>query len=64
MADKQSGTGARGNQQDRPKGQGKSEYGNHTRTSSDNRSQQIKEDNKSSASNDNVNQGRTKNDRR
>ena len=64
MADKQSGTGARGNRQDRPRGQGKSEYGNHTQTSTDNRSQQVKDNNKSSASNDNVNQGRTSNDRR
>lgn len=64
MADKQSGTGAWGNRQDRPREQGKSEYGNHTKTSTDNRSQQIKGDNKSSASNDNVNQGRTNNDRR
>ena len=64
MADKQSGTGARGNRQDRPRGQGTSEYGNHTKTSSDNRSQQVKDNNKSSASNDNVNEGRTSNDRR
>lgn len=47
MADKQSGTGARG-KQDRPKGQGSEERGNHTRTSTDNRSKQVKDSNRSS----------------
>ena len=52
MADKQTGTGARGNSQRRPKGQGSSESGNHTRTSSNNRSQQKKGTNRSESSND------------
>lgn len=47
MADKQSGTGARGDSSRRPKGQGRSERGNNTKTSTDNRSQQIKQDNSS-----------------
>ena len=54
MADKQTGTGARGNRSDRPKGQGASQRGNDTKTSMDIRSQQIKNDNKSTASNDAV----------
>ena len=61
MADKQSGTGARGNSQNRPKGQGTNEHGNHTKTSTDNRSQQIKEQNKSDRSNDNSASGRSGN---
>jgi hypothetical protein len=47
MADKQTGTGAKGDSSRRPKGQGSSERGNHTKTSTDNRSQQIKGDNNS-----------------
>lgn len=58
MADKQTGTGARGNRSDRPKGQVASQRGNDTKTSMDNRSQQIKHDNKSTASNDAVSGGR------
>lgn len=46
MADKQTGTGSRG-KQNRPKEQGGNEYGNHTRTSTDNRSRQVKENNRS-----------------
>jgi hypothetical protein len=59
MADKQSGTGAPGNSKHRPREQGSSEHGNHTKSSTDNRSQQIKDTNKSSAKNDNANHGRT-----
>jgi hypothetical protein len=47
MADKQTGAGAKGNSSRRPKGQGSNERGNHTKTSTDNRSQQIKNDNNS-----------------
>jgi hypothetical protein len=64
MADKQTGTGARGNSQDRPRGQGSNEYGNHTKTSTDNRSKQIKDTNQSSDSNDQASKGRTNNNRR
>ena len=64
MADKQTGTGARGNSQERPRGQGSSEYGNHTKTSTDNRSKQIKDTNQSSDSNDQASKGRTNNNRR
>ena len=46
MADKQTGTGARG-KQNKPKGQNRTETGNHTRTSTDNRSKQVKENNRS-----------------
>ena len=46
MADKQSGTGARGKQQ-KPKGQQAPEKGNHTKTSDNNRSAQIKQVNSS-----------------
>ena len=54
MADKQKGTGARGDRSGRPKGQGASQRGNDTKPSMDNRSQQIKNDNKSTARNDAV----------
>ena len=47
MADKQSGTGARGDSSRRPKGQDSSERGNSIKTSTDNRSQQIKQNNNS-----------------
>ena len=47
MADKQTGTGAKGRQQN-VKGQGSSESGNHTKTSTDNRSRQVKDNNRSS----------------
>jgi hypothetical protein len=47
MADKQTGTGAKGDSSRRPKGQGSSEKGNHTKTSTDNRSQQVKDTNNS-----------------
>jgi len=46
MADKQSGTGAKGKQQ-KAKGQQSSQTGNDTKTSMDNRSQQIKTTNNS-----------------
>ena len=46
MADKQTGTGARG-KQNKPKGQQSSERGNDTRSSMDNRSKQIKDFNRS-----------------
>jgi hypothetical protein len=47
MADKQSGTGAKGDSTRRPKEQGSSDRGNNIKTSTDNRSQQIKQDNNS-----------------
>ena len=46
MADKQTGSGDRGKQK-KVKGQGHNETGNDTRTSSNNRSRQIKERNRS-----------------
>ncbi len=52
MADKQSGTGARGDKTHRPEGQGRTSKGNHVKTSDNNRSQQRKNQNKSSNTND------------
>jgi hypothetical protein len=46
MADKQTGTGARG-KQNQSEGQNKTERGNHTGTSADNRSKQIRNNNRS-----------------
>lgn len=54
MADKQTGTGAKGNSTDRPRGQGSSQTGNHDNRSMDNRSQQVKDNNKSTSGNDAV----------
>jgi hypothetical protein len=48
MADKQRGTGASGKQQ-KAKGQNQSEYGNHSRSTTNNRSQQKKAFNRSDA---------------
>ncbi|HEY1023461.1 MAG TPA: hypothetical protein VGE66_02815 [Chitinophagaceae bacterium] len=63
MADKQRGTGAPGNSQDRPRGQGSSEQGNHSKSSDNNRSQQIKDNNKSTTKNDQSSHGRAETNR-
>lgn len=47
MADQQAGTGAPG-KQNKSEGQGRIETGNHTRASTDNRSKQVKHNNRSS----------------
>jgi hypothetical protein len=46
MADKQTGTGAHG-KQNKSEGQGKTEWVNHTRTSTGNRSKQVRNENHS-----------------
>ena len=46
MADNQSGTGAPG-KQNKSEGQGKRSTGDHTKTSTDNRSKQVKDNNRS-----------------